>query len=196
MRDLESDNSATFHFIEGSIDSEPGPGVRGFYDGPYYSFYKFPRTFEDSDDSILEAYEMLEEVIEEEGPFDGAIGFSHGGTLISGFLIHHAKTRPYDPPPLRCAIFFSSLPPFRMEPGGKPQIDPGLDGYLNIPTVSVVGTNDFVYESSLALHNLCNPNISSLVTHTSGHDIPRDPANISAISRTVRRMLTEAAYAW
>lgn len=196
MRELERDNSATFHFIEGNIDAEPGPGVSGFYDGPYFSYYKFPRTVDDSEESMLEAYEMLDEVIDEEGPFDGAVGFSHGGTLVSGYLIHHAKTRPYEPPPFRCAIFLNSLPPFRMFPGGTAQIDEGLAGYLNIPTVSVVGKKDFIYEFSLALHKLCNPKMSALVTHNSGHDVPRDPANVSIMSRTVRKMLAEAGYAW
>ncbi|KAL1884939.1 hypothetical protein Plec18167_001596 [Paecilomyces lecythidis] len=194
MRELERDHSANFHFIEGNIDAEPGPGVEGFYDGPYYSYYKFPRSFEDSEESMLEAYEMLYDVIDEDGPFDGALGFSHGGTLISGFLIHHAKTRPYDPPPFRCAIFLNSLPPFRMHPGGKPHIDDGLDGYLNIHTVSIVGKKDFVYEYSLALHHLCNPSMSSLVMHNNGHDVPRDPANVSVMARAVRKMFTEAVY--
>jgi hypothetical protein len=32
-----------------------------------------------------------------EGPFDGVLGFSHGGTLAAGFMIHHAKMNPNEP---------------------------------------------------------------------------------------------------
>lgn len=129
MSDLRRDNTATFHFLEGECDSDPGPGIAGYFDGPYYSYYKFPRSFSDIDDSdVLDAYDQLYTVIEEEGPFDGILGFSHGGTLAAGFLIQHAKRFPHDPPPVRCAIFINSLPPFRMNPGEKPVIDMSLEG--------------------------------------------------------------------
>lgn len=172
--------------------------MEGYYEGPYYSYYKFPLTFQDTEESLHEAYEMLDDFITEEGPFDGAIGFSHGGTLIAGFLIHHAKTKPYVPPPLRCVVFFNSLPPFRMQPGdgerSQIQVDPGLEGYLNIPTVSAVGKKDFVYEFSLELYRLCNSRLSALITHDKGHDVPRDPVTVSAIAGEVRKMFTEVEY--
>ena len=136
MRELKQDNTAEFHFVEGDVDSEPGPGIEGFYEGPFYSYYKFPRAFDDSDESMLSAYELLYDILEEEGPFDGVLGFSHGGTLASGFLMHHAKTRPFDPSPFRCAIFMNSLPPFRMNPGESPVVDDGfLEGCIQIPTL-------------------------------------------------------------
>lgn len=200
MRELERDNAATFHFIEGNIDAEPGPGIDGFYDGPFFSYYKFPRGFEDSDESMHEAYEMLYDVLEEEGPFDGAFGFSHGGTLLSGFLIHHAKTRPCDPPPFRCAVFLNSLPPFRMSmpPGGPGvfKLDEDLEGYINIPTVNVVGKKDFVHEFSLMLYGLCNPKMTALITHNGLHDVPRDPKNVAVMARTIRKMFSEVEYTW
>ncbi|KAI1834654.1 hypothetical protein DTO006G1_3518 [Penicillium roqueforti] len=136
MHELQRDNTATFSFLEGDVDSDPGPGIAGYYDGPYYSYYRFPRTFshEDSDESdILEAYEQLSETVALEGPFDGVLGFSHGGTLAAGFMIHHAKMNPNEPALFRCAIFINSLPPFRMEPGKRPIVDKGLEGFISIP---------------------------------------------------------------
>ncbi|KAF2215725.1 hypothetical protein CERZMDRAFT_89976, partial [Cercospora zeae-maydis SCOH1-5] len=62
---------------------------------------------------MLEAYELLYDVIEDDGPFDGILGFSHGGTLASGFIMHHMAMRPSEPLPFRCALFFNALPPFR-----------------------------------------------------------------------------------
>ncbi|OKL57045.1 hypothetical protein UA08_07372 [Talaromyces atroroseus] len=196
MKDLQRDNSAVFHFIEGEIEAEPGPGIDGYFDGPYYSYYKFPRTFDDTDESMMEAYELLYDVIEEDGPFDGVMGFSHGGTLASGFLIHHAKTRPYDPPPFRCAIFLNSLPPFRMNPGESPVVDADLEGYLTLPTLSIAGKKDFVFESSVALYNLCDPRKSQLVVHENGHDVPRDPKNIKLMAQEVRKLFTVSMYSW
>ncbi|CAI7674901.1 unnamed protein product [Penicillium pancosmium] len=141
--DLQKDNKATFHFLEGEVDSDAGPGISSYYDGPYYSYYRFPRTFslEDADETdILDAYELLYETISFHGPFDGVLGFSHGGTLAAGFLIHHAKQQragilPPEAPLFRCAIFVNSLPPFHMNPGHHPVIDEDLDGYITIPCV-------------------------------------------------------------
>lgn len=196
MKELQLDNTATFHFVEGDIDSEPGPGIAGYYEGPYYSYYKFPRSFSDDESSVQEAYDILYDIIDEEGPFDGVLGFSHGGTLASGFLIHHAKRYPREPPLFRCAIFVNSLPPFRMNPGENPVIDSDLDGYINIPTVSVGGAKDWLLEYSRALHRLCNSSRSIWVMHSKGHDIPRDKKNVAVMAAAIRKLLVEALSVW
>lgn len=41
MAELRRDNTATFHFAEGNVDSAPGPRIAGYYDDPYYSCYRF-----------------------------------------------------------------------------------------------------------------------------------------------------------
>ncbi|RHZ51659.1 putative DUF341 family oxidoreductase [Aspergillus thermomutatus] len=200
MTELQRDNTATFHFVEGDVDSVPGPGISGFYDGPYYSYYKFPRSFSDSDgseeESLLEAYNLLYDIIDEDGPFDGILGFSHGGTLASGFLIHHAKTYPHEPPLFRCAIFINSLPPFRMNPGESPVIDSDLDGYIKIPTVSIAGAKDPLFEYSLALHRLCDPSKSTWIVHSKAHDIPNDKKNVVLMAAGIRKLAIEALAIW
>lgn len=181
----------TFHFLEGEVDSDPGPGIAGYYDGPYYSYYRFPRSFsaEDDDESeILEAYDLLYECISIHGPFDGVLGFSHGGTLAAGFLIHHAKMLPQEPPLFRCAIFVNSLPPFRMHPGEYPVIDEGLEGYIQIPCVNVAGAKDPLFECSLALHQICDPQRSTFVVHGKGHDIPTDQKNVAIMATAIRKL--------
>nr|ASK38716.1 hydrolase 341 [Paecilomyces divaricatus] len=202
MRELQKDNSAEFHFIQGDVEADPGPGIEGFYEGPYYSFYQFPRTFPDSDDeeddggdaSMFEAYEMIYDIIAEEGPFDGILGFSHGGTLASGFLIHHSKTSPYTPPPFRCAVFFNSLPPFRMDPGEELVVDDDLARHLTIPTLSIAGTRDFVYKQSLMLHQLCDEKSSQLILHGKGHEIPGDAATVARMAKAFRALCLRAMY--
>lgn len=197
MKDLQRDNTATFHFIEGDIESEPGPGIAGFYDGPFYSYYKFPRSFSDDDSSLLEAYNLLYEIIADEGPFDGILGFSHGGTLAAGFLIHHAKLYPREPPLFRCAIFINSLPPFRMDPGEnqRPVVDDGLEGYINIPTVCIAGAKDWLFEYSVMLHKICAE--STLVVHSRGHDIPGDKKNVAVMAAAIRKLaLKVRIHAW
>lgn len=199
MGDLQRDNTATFSFLEGDIDSDPGPGIAGYYDGPYYSYYRFPRTFspEDRDESdILEAYELLYETIALDGPFDGILGFSHGGTLAAGFLIHHAKMYPHQPPLFRCAIFVNSLPPFRMNPGEHPVIEEELEGYIRIPCVNIAGAKDPLFDYSMALHRICDPRQATFVVHGKGHDIPNDRKNITVLAAAIRKLAIQAFGIW
>lgn len=199
MTDLQRDNTATFHFLEGEVDSDPGPGIAGFYDGPYYSYYRFPRTFSADDDDeadILEAYELLYETIALHGPFDGILGFSHGGTLAAGFMIHHAKMSPRHPPLFRCAIFVNSLPPFRMQPGGLPVIDQGLEGYIKIPCVSIAGAKDALFECSFALHRICDSASSTFVVHGKGHDVPTDRKNVAIMAAAIRKLAVKMSGTW
>ncbi|CAI7583109.1 unnamed protein product [Penicillium palitans] len=194
MHELQRDNTATFSFLEGDVDSAPGPGIAGYYDGPYYSYYRFPRTFshEDSDESdILEAYEQLSETVALEGPFDGVLGFSHGGTLAAGFMIHHAKMNPNEPALFRCAIFINSLPPFRMEPGKRPVVDEGLEGFISIPCVHIAGAKDPLFEYSMTLYRLCAARYSTFTVHGKGHDVPSDGKNVAIIASAIRKLSSQ-----
>lgn len=194
MHELQRDNTATFSFLEGDIDSDPGPGIAGYYEGPYYSYYRFPRTFarEDNDESdILEAYAQLNETVASEGPFDGILGFSHGGTLAAGFMIHHAKMYPDEPALFRCAIFINSLPPFRMDPGKRPIVEEGLEGYISIPSVHIAGAQDPLFDYSLALHRICATPHATFAVHEKGHDVPSDRKNVVIIATAIRKLLSQ-----
>ena len=48
-------------------------------------------------------------MIEEQGPFDGVLGFSQGGSLALTYLLQHEIECPNDPPPFRFAILLSTV---------------------------------------------------------------------------------------
>lgn len=52
---------------------------------------------------------MLTEIIEEDGPFDGVLGFSQGGSLAVAYLLQHEIDHPNEPPPFKFAAIFSSV---------------------------------------------------------------------------------------
>ncbi|KKK20795.1 hypothetical protein ARAM_003824, partial [Aspergillus rambellii] len=204
ISDLHQDNTATFYLIEGEVDSVPGPGIEGFHEGPYYSYYHFPQPLstpsEAATESLLHAYDRLYRVLAEDGPFDGLLGFSHGGTLAAGFLIHHAKLHPHSDPPVRCAVFINALPPFRMDvdvdaadPASDPVpvVDEDLHGYINIPTVSVGGAKDPLCRYSVALHRLCHSALATWVLHGRGHDVPRDRRDVALIAAAIRKLAVQ-----
>ncbi|OJJ42519.1 hypothetical protein ASPZODRAFT_162149 [Penicilliopsis zonata CBS 506.65] len=216
MAELERDHTASFHFVEGEIESDPGPGIAGVYEGPYWSYHPFPLRGGDQephDQTVLaEAYAMLDETIAREGPFDGLLGFSHGGVLAAGYLLRQARgggglpwggdlprgplPRGPLPLPVRCAVFVNSLPPFRMAPGQRPAIERDLlaPGHpLALPTVSIVGAQDALRPYSLALHALCEPASAGLVVHSRGHEIPGDRKNVVRMAAAIRKMAVDVS---
>ncbi|EAU32665.1 predicted protein [Aspergillus terreus NIH2624] len=92
-----------FVFLQGDIPSEAGPGVEGVADGPYYSFFSLPTP-----DQLHAAYEVIDQALDTEGPFDGIMGFSQGASLAASYLL--SKSNPE--PPVKCAVFFCASMPF------------------------------------------------------------------------------------
>lgn len=52
--------------------------------------------------------------MEEEGPFDGVIGFSQGAALASSMMLQHAKSNPGEEL-FRCAIFAGASLPYNLD---------------------------------------------------------------------------------
>jgi predicted esterase len=134
----------------------------------------------------MEAYDMIYEAIKEDGPFDGILGFSHGGTLAAGFMAHHAAQNPYDAPLFRCAIFFNAILPFQMTDEDTPIWGEEVEGRIKIPTLHVMGRNDFVYNYSLSLYNLCDVELSNILVHDKGHEIPSDGKTVTKMAAAIR----------
>lgn len=196
VRNLEKDHSASFVYVGGEVSCGPGPGIEHIFEGPYYSYHNWPRRLEnDGEDerSVQGAYDLLDDIIDTEGPFEGILGFSHGATLAFAFLSQHARKWPYQPMPVRCALFFSAMPPFRLGEEDQWIYDQGLRE-LSIPSVHVVGKSDFALEHSLKLHTMCDPAMAALVVHSKGHEIPGDTDNVRLIAGAVRELGLRAMF--
>jgi hypothetical protein len=138
-------------------------------------------------DSCEEAYELLYSVIEEEGPFDGVLGFSHGATLAFQFLLQHAKKNPLEPDfaLFRCAVFMAGPPPFG-EDGMRLRRSEGQGPLLRLPSVHIVGKQDFLYQETLNLHGFCEEKSAKLLTHEKGHLVPRDKESTGSMVKAIR----------
>lgn len=144
-----------------------------------------------------DAYDFLAEMIAEEGPFDGLVGFSHGSTLAAGFLAHLAKERQdaWDLP-VRCAVFFNALPPFQVKDFVRGTsktrdikelfYDEGIEGWLKIPTLHIVGQADFVYEHSMKLYDMCDDKTKTIIRHEGGHEIPVAEYLVNEVANVIR----------
>ena len=65
---------------------------------------------------------------------------------------------------------------------------------LRVPSVHVVGKEDFVLEHSLKLHAMCDPARARLVVHGRGHEIPGDKENVALIGAAVRELGLRAMF--
>jgi len=98
-----------FIFPDGEVECEPAPGIEAFYPGPYYCFYDLPIP-----EKVQAAFDLIDEILEDEGPFDGVIGFSQGAALASSYILQDFKL-PVPKQPFQCAIFFNASMPFDLD---------------------------------------------------------------------------------
>lgn len=165
-------------------------GVEKYYDGPFLSFYDW-----ESAASVREAYQLVYEVIDEQGPFDGVMGFSQGGSLASSFLFHHMATCPSQPVEqlFRFAIVICSGNPFDARGPSTRRYHPDEDlARIPIPTANIVGRKDDEYSRQLLLHRLCDARRATIYDHGGGHEIPRHAAAVRGMSEAITRAIGQA----
>jgi len=103
----------TFDFVDAPFDSTAAPGISKLYPGPYLAWHT---QYEPQ--HVQPVHDFLRTVIEEDGPYDGVIGFSQGAALAASFILcdeHDAQIQ--DPvrcqrPPFKVAIFINSVMAF------------------------------------------------------------------------------------
>ncbi|OAA60320.1 Serine hydrolase FSH [Niveomyces insectorum RCEF 264] len=107
--------------------------------------------------SIDNALKYLVEIMEQDGPFDGVIGYSEGATVAATLLLHEQRrfeTKKIKPM-LKYGIFFGGWPPVDPETHAIILSDVS-DTRIEIPTCHILGSLDPYHHGSLALYNMCN----------------------------------------
>lgn len=61
----------SFDFFNAPMEGPAAVQLKTIYPGPYYSFFE-----QYSDADMQEAIKVVEEIVEEEDPYDGVLGFS------------------------------------------------------------------------------------------------------------------------
>ena len=126
------------------------------------------------------------DVILEDGPLDGLLGFSHGTTFAMMWLLQHAVKNPMDAlwSIVGCVVFIAGPSPFGED--GERLRNPDAGVKLRIPTVHIVGKGDELYEDALKMYSLCEEGGRVLVEHEKGHVIPRDEETVRRMTKTIK----------
>lgn len=145
VKELASDESASFHFINGPCEAIPPPGFEDYFGKPPYFRFIEPDEKETEDTDILtrirdfpqcdtpedtmrelfkegvassllstrRAIKFLIKIMDEEGPFEGIIGYSEGATVAGTLLLAEQELfeRTGRQPMIKCGIFFAGWPP-------------------------------------------------------------------------------------
>ncbi|KAG9247052.1 serine hydrolase FSH [Calycina marina] len=145
-------------------------------------------------DSVKVCFDTLYKTIEEEGPFDGILGYSEGATVASSLVLDEKRRFEEEgrPRSFKCAIFFAGWPPMRHN--GRDLILADVDGeVIDIPTCHVIGAQDPYLQGSMALFNVCDAETAHLFDHGKGHTLPRDPRTLKELGDVVREMMIDCA---
>ncbi|KAI1454903.1 serine hydrolase FSH [Annulohypoxylon moriforme] len=184
-----------FEFYEGEHEVPAAPGIDTIFECDIYKAWYDPCL---GAPTHRKAIELLSEIIDEEGPFDGCIGFSQGAALLASFLLAHQSLNRFSPPPFRLAIFICGSSALSISEGNGlwSRIDPqDLERgnlRIKIPTVHIYGRKDPAYQESLNLRDMCEPRNRLEYAHSSGHDIPRGIAVTKDMARTVQKGIERA----
>jgi Serine hydrolase (FSH1) len=160
-------------------------GIGDIFAGPYFSWYRLPETAT----NIRHGIDDLKAYIVENGPYDGAIGFSQGAQMLIGLILEHQSLHPFEPALFQVAIFFSGVIPQEQ----RQLVAKGLK--IRVPTAHILGgKKDFAYEGSLQLRDVCHKDIRTEYEHGEGHCIPRKLELVVAITNVIRKSIYRAIY--
>ena len=131
----------------------------------------------------------LKAYIAENGPYDGAMGFSQGAQMIAGLMLEHQSLHPFEPALFQVAIFFCCP----MNQDQKQLVAEGLR--IKTPTAHILGgRKDATYDESLKVMDFFDKETRAEYEHNEGHSIPQKLELVVAMTRTIRKCIDRAIY--
>ncbi|KAM0326970.1 hypothetical protein ACHAQA_006091 [Verticillium albo-atrum] len=202
-----------FHYVDGLIETAPHHIFQEVFEPPFFNWIRWaetnelsdPEVFKESTTSIKSALDFLDDVVEEQGPFDAILGFSQGASVACSYLLH-LNQREGSCSPFRFALFFSSgglsadsleLLELATSPSvtGSRQAEqyPATGSMakqkLTIPSLHVYGNVDELKNDALEMMRLWDSGTAAAESHSGGHVIPRDALAVKKIAAAARLMI-------
>ena len=148
-------------------------------------------------DQVNSMYKNLLQVMMDKGPFDGLMGFSEGGGVVSSLLVQDAR-RGQPCQQFKCGIFFNAampVDPAIVQTGERREMNMSTDGVvINVPTAHIWSpTGDVNPGMGADLVHLCDKNVREEFIHHLGHEVPGSMSSecftgtLRVIERTIER---------
>ncbi|KAI1105774.1 serine hydrolase FSH [Jackrogersella minutella] len=180
-----------FVFVNGTVPTDPDVGAEAIAD----EFFGYVAHSVEQDQDLCD---NMVEFVESQGPFDGIMGFSEGGTVAAMMLVEDARHGSFGG--LKCAVFFCAAPPFDpdlVRSGVIKYTDPDVDGVLlTIPTAhiwsQIAGADEIKVHQ--ALSQLCDDQVREIFLHDLGHDVPgsKSDKDLAGALRAIEHVIENA----
>ncbi|KAL4875011.1 serine hydrolase FSH [Aspergillus karnatakaensis] len=186
----ELGDNHTYDFVEGTVPWEPATEESNGETFAYGDMFQAS--------SCLEVYQDLRRYLEQEGPYDGVIGFSFGSGLALSILVDHYRCAASDAtPPFKLAVFFCNpRGPYdinALRQGHMEILEPEqVERAIEIPTVHIWGSSDTDLDGGALGERFCNSTNRSAYVHAKGHEIPTSAADTMAMANVMRRAVVLA----
>ena len=145
---------------------------------------------------LLRAHEYLDEIVEEEGPFEGLLGFSQGAEVAASLLLYQGQNVKF-----KFAVFIGGTQPYDVSAlvSGKDSkpVKMRADTHsarIGIPTAHVIGRSDAYREFSKAFLGLCNPREVKVYDHKGAHVVPRGQEAMEDLTAALNWVVDRAMY--
>lgn len=157
------------------------PEIAEMYPPPHRCFHG---AFPDGNE-VRESHRFLYDIIDDEGPFEGVLGFSQGAGVAASLLFEQAmQPDPERPEPLfKFAVFICGTQPWDIYgPTSKyskesqplrPVYAANHAARIDIPTAHIMGRKDLFRESAKSLLALCDARKAKIYDHQGSHMFPR-----------------------
>ncbi|KAI0179004.1 serine hydrolase FSH [Hypoxylon sp. FL1284] len=180
-----------FVFVNGTVPTEPDTGAEAITD----EFFGYVAHDIDEDRELCD---NMAELVENQGPFDGLMGFSEGGTVAAMMLIEDARHCSFGG--FKCGVFFCAATPWDpdlVRAGTLKRADPDADGVLlKIPTAHIWSQTATVDESRVheGLSRLCDEKVREVFLHDLGHDVPgaKSEKGLAGALRAIEHVIENA----
>ncbi|KAB8249840.1 serine hydrolase-domain-containing protein [Aspergillus flavus] len=182
----------TYDFVEGALPWESS--IKNVTKTDEATF-----TFCDPEQphSCRQAARDIEGYINEEGPFDGIIGFSLGATMALSWLVNWYQTKQAngsEVAPFKVAVFFSNArQPFDHDALAMDRIayldSVQMGKVIDIPTAHIWGSADPQAEEAQRAVNFCDSERRSIFVHEKGHEIPSSVEDTVSIAKVINRAI-------
>lgn len=145
---------------------------------------------------LLRSHEYLTEIVEEEGPFEGILGFSQGAEVAASLLFYQGQDVTF-----KFGVFIGGGVPYDVDAlatgkDSKP-VKMRADTHsarINIPTAHVIGRGDAYREVAKGFVALCNPREVKVYDHKGSHIVPRGQEAMEDLTAALNWVVERAMY--
>ncbi|KAJ5728670.1 uncharacterized protein N7483_003178 [Penicillium malachiteum] len=223
QKELESDNSASFHYINAPVKITPPPGFEEYFGtGLLYRWADDGGAAEDSmisrvrkipegnnpedvmrdligDRDVVwlnykEVMDFLYETMESDPEIQGIIGYSEGASIAATLILDEQKRLAATGRPRRVKCALFFTGWPPMHPVDGVLLADETDVMIDVPSLHVVGANDPFRHGAYALYNVCDPDTAAFFDTGKGHTIPRSGLVIHELGDAVRGLMNKALH--